>query len=318
MKNEGNNLIEKQIKEKRRLPEDIKQEVNKNVYRNLLVAIMVLLYFIFINLGYYNIASHAFMTDIRIFSICLIVITVILFEKAYNESNAKLGIHGIETLIISIVTLFMQYIFFYQKQSFIIIYMTIPVFFSIYYVLKSIGITVRAKRKYFNSRSDVKDIIKKEKKKIEDDEIIEDKEVIAEEEKTKDIKKETKPKTTRTTKNTKTTDTKKATNTSNTKKITTKTKTTKTTSSKKKTEKQDNDASKPTETKEKKTTNLKRETTSRKRTNLQEDEKIKTRKTTAKPKTTTKKTTTKKEITPKEKTTKTTTTKRTTRTKKEE
>lgn len=198
MKKEENNLIEKQLKEKKKIPENVKQEINKNVFRNLFAAICVLLYFIFITLGYHNIASNAFITDTKIFSMCLIIVTVFLFEKSYNEGNTKLGVHGIETLIISIITLFMQYVYVYQKNNFISMYIAISIAFLVYYAAKSIVITVKTKKKYYNNISDVKDIVKKEKKKIEDEEILEDKEMIAEEEtkKVKSNKKETKANTT--------------------------------------------------------------------------------------------------------------------------
>ena len=169
MKKTETDILEEQIKEKKKLPKEIKEKINQSVFVNLAIGIMVILYFIFVNLGYYNIAKEIFIVDIKVFSMCLIIMTVILFEKAYTKGNSQLGIYGIEMLVVALVTLFMQYIYFYEDDTFIKLYMQIPLAFAMYYVIKATIITVKIQKKYYSSLSDIKEIIKKEEKTTEEE-----------------------------------------------------------------------------------------------------------------------------------------------------
>ena len=150
----------------------------QTVFKNLSLGIIILLYFTFVNLGYHNITKDVFIADIRVFSMCLVIVAVLLFEKSYRKNIAEIAIYGIEMLFVALATLFIQYIYFYQTETIIRLYMLIPLAFAIYYVLKSIILATKIKLANKNNISDVKEIIKKEKK-LNIEEPTEDKDSIA-------------------------------------------------------------------------------------------------------------------------------------------
>lgn len=156
--------IEKEKKEKNKLPLNVLNEINKKVFRNIIIAIIVISYFISINLGYFNIDKTIFITDLNVFAICTLAFTIVIFEKAYKKDSGELTINGIECLVISIITLGIPYALFYTNIIYKYLVFNIGLIFSFYYVIKSIIIYFREKKKYLKTLSDIKNIVKKETK----------------------------------------------------------------------------------------------------------------------------------------------------------
>ncbi len=178
MKEQKTDNIIEEIKKKKKTPKEVKEKMIQTVFKNLSLGIIILLYFTFVNLGYHNITKDVFIADIRVFSMCLVIVAVLLFEKSYRKNIAEIAIYGIEMLFVALATLFIQYIYFYQTETIIRLYMLIPLAFAIYYVLKSIILATKIKLANKNNISDVKEIIKKEKK-LNIEEPTEDKDSIA-------------------------------------------------------------------------------------------------------------------------------------------
>ena len=179
MRKQETDKIVEEIKEKKKIPKEVKEKINQVVFKNVTLGIIIFLYFIFINLGYYNITKEVFAVDIKVFSMCLVIVAIVLFEKAYKENNGELAIYGIETLFVALTTLFMQYVYFYQGDTFIKLYMLIPLAFAIYYVSKATILVAKIQSDNQRNISDVKEIVKKEKKTIVE-EPTEDKDAIEE------------------------------------------------------------------------------------------------------------------------------------------
>lgn len=159
--NENINKLEEEIKNKKSIPKEEMTLINKKVFENIFIAIIVMIYFYFINMGSLNIETNVFLVDLKVFSICLIVFTIILFEYSYKKENGNICIHGIETLFIAIVTLFSIYAYTLFFDKFNLLIALSAFLFAIYYVGKSIIIYVKMKRNYFKKLSDIGDIIKK-------------------------------------------------------------------------------------------------------------------------------------------------------------
>lgn len=258
--------------------ENIKEEKNKlykKLFKNIMIAIIISIYFIFLNLGNINIDANIFLTDIKVFSIIILGISIIIFEKAYKNDSGELTINAIEILVLACHTLSLIYVTNIFKFDFKYYVLTSSYIFSIYYTFKDIIIYTRENRKYLKQLSDISDIVKKEKpskkkatkksSNIEDTTSVESKnevkvmddnikkEKIDEEENAKEIveettipKKETKKSTSKKSTTKKSTTKGKTTAKSKTTKNTTTTKTTKTTTkatanSKKKSEKQNDE-----------------------------------------------------------------------------
>ena len=267
--------IGKEIAEKKKLPKEVKDNMNKQVVRNLLFASFIVLYFIFLNLGYLNIEKSIFIQDTAVFAMACLIISIVLFEKAYRKEKGFLAIHGIEILIVALLTLFTPYTYFYLQPLVSKILMIVPVIFAMYYVAKGIIICIKTQKVQDKNISDVKEIVKKEKRNF-DEAIFMDKDKEAEMlEPTLDkkVKKEEKVKNEKIKKEKKTKEPKaekKATKKTESKKEETKPKKTTTRTTKvKKEEKEEKEeykekettSKKKTETTKKKTATVKKETT---------------------------------------------------------
>lgn len=147
--------IEEEIKKQTTIPEEKKLKINKRIFQNIILAIVIVLYFIFINLGFYNIEPSKFIKDLQVFSIITIGITIIIFEKAYKKDSSELAIYGIESLILSICTLLTIFIGINYNNKFSYIINTIAILFATYYVVKSIVIYIKLRKKALKRVSDI-------------------------------------------------------------------------------------------------------------------------------------------------------------------
>lgn len=158
--------IEKEINEKTKLPNEVKEKIKNEVFTNFVIASIIILYFIFIILGSFGSIKNVRVIDINIFSMLFLSIAILLFEIAYRKDDGKLAMLGIESLVLAIFTLFLPYIIFELHGTNKKYYLMASIYIAIYYILKSIVISIKTKNKYINSNiSDVKEIVKKEKTK---------------------------------------------------------------------------------------------------------------------------------------------------------
>lgn len=150
------------ISEKRKLPEEIKDRLNNYTFINLLISIALMIYMIAINILYLNEDMSVVSTSIKIFAMLLITIDIAIFEIGYRKDNIQIWIHGFELLICSILILSLQYVYLYVDVVIKNLFMLLPVFCSIYYVAKIIVKHIIETKRYQNSLSDVKELIKED------------------------------------------------------------------------------------------------------------------------------------------------------------
>lgn len=153
--------IQKEINKQTKLSKDEKKKINKKIFQNIVMAIGMVVYFIFINLGFNNIEESTYLTDLKVFGAVAIGITIILFEKAYKKDSGELTIYGIEMLIIAICTLLTNYIYKFHYSKYMYIITSIAMLFAVYYVGKSIVIYVKMKNKALKKASDIHKIVRK-------------------------------------------------------------------------------------------------------------------------------------------------------------
>lgn len=254
--------MQEKLEEKIKLPKEIKEKQNKIAMENFFYAIFMSVYFIFLNMGFHNIVKHIFVVDTQVFSGVALVTAIILFEKAFKKENGNIAIHGIEILVLAIITLFIPFIY-YMNMDFTGLIMVILIAgFNLYYLTKVVVISLKIQSEYRASLSDVKKIIKKEKKKVEE---------VTEEELEKVPTKNEKQKRTR---NAKTKDNveEKTTKTKTTAKKKTDTETTKTSTKTKQKKQSDKPAKKTAEKKTEEKPKTTTKTTTKKRTTKKKEE----------------------------------------------
>lgn len=153
--------IEREIIRKRKLPEEENLKINKKIFENLIISIVIMVFLYFISLGSLNIDSEVFLTDLKVFSLMLCIFTIVLFEQCYRKENVNLCIHGIECFVLALFVLVDIYLYAMYLKDFDFIVTIASISFAIYYVAKSIVIYLKMRKMYFASINDINDIIKK-------------------------------------------------------------------------------------------------------------------------------------------------------------
>lgn len=161
-KQENIQKMEEIIKDKHKISNEDTKKIKRKVFENLLIAIIFVIYLYLIYLGSQNIETSIYLTDLKVFSISLLVVAIIIFEYSYKNDNGNMCIHGIEVLILAIITLFLIYIYsLFINRAFSLIITLIIILYVIYFTIKSIIILFKMKKQYFKSKNDIKEIIKK-------------------------------------------------------------------------------------------------------------------------------------------------------------
>ena len=164
-KKDLNNLKKAQenIEKSRQLPKEVLTNINRRIFHNIIVAIIVIIYLYFINLASINIPAQRLGVDLKVFSIITILITIIIFEYSYKKDSGIICIWGIESFFVALVTLCLAYLYAMRTTLFQFIVAWVSLVFAIYYIAKAIVIYVKMRKEYFKSMSDINDIVKKEK-----------------------------------------------------------------------------------------------------------------------------------------------------------
>lgn len=154
--------IEEQIETAKKMPKDEKKKIYKKVFANIILGILVTLYFIGIGIGFLNIDGPTFITDLKVFSLSILAIAIILFEFAYGKDDDKTALYGVEMLFVAIMSLVLLYTCILHKDKFIAVANIVACIGVLYYLVKSISIYIREKLKWKKTISDVKEIVAEE------------------------------------------------------------------------------------------------------------------------------------------------------------
>lgn len=141
--------IKKTIKKKKIVPKEEIEKINKSLFKNIIVAICVIIYFIFLNLGQMNIKGDVYVTDLKVFSMCVLLTAIALLEVAYKKDSGEIALYGVEMIVISLTTVALIYVNLMLSTRYVYIVSAISYIFAIYYLIKSIVIFLRKKKQYF-------------------------------------------------------------------------------------------------------------------------------------------------------------------------
>lgn len=184
---------------------EISEKYSKQIYLNILKAIIFMSYFLALNLAYENVRTEYIEIGSKILTMIFLFIAIFIIEKAYKKDDGDLAIQGIEILILSTYTLTTKHItnkfnFNFKSYSLVASYL-----YAAYFLLRSIFIYTKGRKEVAENLSDIREIVKKEEpikkeavKKSEKKETIDKKENKTEE-KIKDKKEKTNTKSKKTT-----------------------------------------------------------------------------------------------------------------------
>ncbi len=164
MSKENAKLMEKELTEKRKLTSDVKENIGLKVFINLILAIVVMCVFFILNSLFVFKSSNIFKLACKIISIMGVCGTIVLFEIAFRKRKSNYAINGIELLIASILIMFMPHLYYVIAIKYVRALTIVPVFLSIYYIVKCIISYKMMVKKHHDSLSDIKQILETDEK----------------------------------------------------------------------------------------------------------------------------------------------------------
>ncbi|MCI9365270.1 MAG: hypothetical protein HFJ54_01195 [Clostridia bacterium] len=105
--------LEKEIEAKKKLPKEVKEKINSKVFENVVILVIIMVYFVALNLGMNNIPTENYIMDLKVFSIMLLVITIMTFEFGYKKDDGGIWLHGVEIMAIRSVYIILNRTIFY-------------------------------------------------------------------------------------------------------------------------------------------------------------------------------------------------------------
>lgn len=153
------NTVAKEIKLNKIIPQTEQNKINKRIFEEVCFAIIIMFYLNFIILGFINIETTVFLTDLKVFGIAILLLAIGIFEYAYKKDSGRYCAHGIEMLILAFATMGLLYVQLMLEAKFIYIAAFITFLFAIYYIAKSIVIYNKMKKQY--AIENMKEMIKK-------------------------------------------------------------------------------------------------------------------------------------------------------------
>lgn len=161
--NSTEDILEKTIKERKKLPNEVKNSITKNVFANTIMVIIITLITLLINTLFIKLKTSEFQNYLKVIQIIVCLISIGIFEYSYKKDSFKKSIYGIEFTGFSIAVLYTQYMYVLKgKVNFLI---NILILYIVYYFVKSVIIGVHIRNKFLKENiSDVKEIVKEEKK----------------------------------------------------------------------------------------------------------------------------------------------------------
>lgn len=152
--------MEENSKEKTSKIRKLKRIMSQKVVLNLIYITFVTIYFVFLGIIEKYMNPDVFLIYIKATSFVFLILTILIFEKAYKEDNDTIALNGIEFLVISIFTLLILYIprvIEIENTTYIVFGLCL---FISYYIIKNILIYTKERKAELDKLSDIKEIVK--------------------------------------------------------------------------------------------------------------------------------------------------------------
>ena len=157
-------IFEEDLSKNKKLTPELKSKIRKTFGKNLAMIGLVLVYMGLITLAFYKMELNTLATDLKVIGTGFLVVSIIKFEQGYKKDNEGIFLVGVEFLVLALISLFMTALISEEEALFRNVVTGISVFSVIYYLLKSCIIRMKIKKQHKKQISDIRDIVKKEKK----------------------------------------------------------------------------------------------------------------------------------------------------------
>lgn len=139
---------------------EVSEKHMKKIYLNILKAILVVIYFLTLNLVSEKISALYLERGIEICTMIFLFLAIFIFELAYKKDDDDLVVQGIEVLVLSAYTLTSQYITKRFNLNFKIYSLASSYIIAIYFVVKCIWYYTKGRKEIADDLSDIKEIVK--------------------------------------------------------------------------------------------------------------------------------------------------------------
>jgi len=140
--------IEGILEERKQLSKKEMLKINERLFFNLAAAVVILVYFLFINYIHHHTPIEGFLRIIQLFCWGYLGITIMLFEVAYHKDSGRIALISVEFLILAIANMMLLYIQAFLPTKLCSISISIAICFAVYYTIKSLVIYIKSKREY--------------------------------------------------------------------------------------------------------------------------------------------------------------------------
>lgn len=143
--------IEEELKDNKEIKEKKDNKINskkrKKVLFNLIIAIIITVYFSLLIIGSNRIEDNIYLKIIKIASFVNLFIGLVFFEIAMRKDNESIFLNGIEFVSVGGVFLYVLDLFIKQNENLNKILCLVIGVYVIYYLLKSCIIAIKKKKK---------------------------------------------------------------------------------------------------------------------------------------------------------------------------
>ena len=154
-------------KKKKKIPKTISQDIVKRVFKNLIAGVLIIVYFMILNLANNKLQTERLVGDIKVFAGTFLVLGIIFLEQAYRKDEGYRAVNGIEMIVLSAHTLSSMYVITKYQYDFFAYMATSSCIVAVYYVVKAMIVYTIGKKQYLDKFNDISEIVKDEPQKKE-------------------------------------------------------------------------------------------------------------------------------------------------------
>lgn len=134
--------------------------MSKDKVKDVLLVIFIIIYFMSINFIYYKISEEKLIFLFKVIGIIILTISIIIMEIAFRKNKDSLAVTSIEVLLLAIHSETIMHIVKMGNLKYSSYIFVSAIMFIVYYIGKMIYIQTRERKKYLESLSDIKEIVK--------------------------------------------------------------------------------------------------------------------------------------------------------------
>lgn len=162
IKEENIKKFNEQVELNKKIPDEYKKKINKKSILSIIILFAMIIYLFCLNILSLYIETETYLLYIKVLSFVLCAISIIYFELGYKKDNEGLFLYGVEVLILSLITLFSNYMYYLFFNNYNQILTGITAAVVVYYIIKILISRRSMKKQYYKEQNDIREIVKKD------------------------------------------------------------------------------------------------------------------------------------------------------------